>query len=71
MASTLRRWYVYHATLACRAANPLQVPERQWVRQCVFRGTEDAAATIARNITRQGVHARITSRAGTRHFSAM
>ncbi len=69
MAPATRRWYVYHSRLSCRAADPLQVRPSEWVRQCIVTG-EAAAALAARNIIKQDVHAKITSREGTRHFHA-
>ena len=64
-----KRWYVYHARLSCRAARPLLVRPYEWIRQTVVMG-EEAAADVARTIARQGVHAKITSRQGTRLFMA-
>lgn len=64
-----RRWYVYHSRLACRATDPLQVRSAEWIRQCIVAG-EEQAARCAREITAQGVHAKITGRGCTRHFQA-
>lgn len=64
-----RRWYVYHSRLSCRASDPLQVRPCEWTRQCICASERDAV-TAAQNLATQGVHARISSRAGTQHFPA-
>ena len=50
---------VYHSTLRCGVADPALVPRRAWVAQATATTAAQAMA-IAMNITRQGVHARIT-----------
>ena len=50
---------VYHASLRCFADDPARVPRHAWVLQAEVPDAT-AARAIALNITRQGVHSRIT-----------